>query len=232
MGLFWSSAFSISFPALKILSAIQVETGRVRFRVSDLKFPVLSFRTTVLPPLLAFLHLKDTFSLKSQSVLERLSESAISLSKVVSEEILFASRSGETILSSSPRESLNKCCPTLPYCFSKNASSRFWRCPIVFTPLAESFFCMACPTPHIFSTGIGASLSSVSDCPMTVKPFGLSRSEDNLARNLLWLRPTDTVMPTVLRMFLTRFRIVSAGVSPCSFSVPRRSKKASSIEIG
>ena len=55
--------------------------------------------------------------------------------------------------------------------------------------------CIALPTPQISETGLCARKATVSGRPITAKPRGLSRSEAILARNLLWLRPIETVMP-------------------------------------
>ena len=78
-------------------------------------------------------------------------------------------------------------------------------------PSRASFVSKALPTPQINDTGLPARKSMVSARPITEKPRGLSRSEAILARNLLWLRPTETVMPISFSMRLTRRAMLSAG---------------------
>ena len=91
---------------------------------------------------------------------------------------------------------------------------------------------VAGPTPQISAIGFGPRKSRVSARPITAKPRGLSRSEAILARNLLWLSPTETVRPRSRSISAWSRAIRSAGGAPCSRSVPVRSRKASSSDSG
>ena len=53
-----------------------------------------------------------------------------------------------------------------------------------------------------------------------------------MARNLLWLSPTETVTPISVSTLLWKRARVTAGVAPCTRSVPERSRNASSMESG
>ncbi len=90
----------------------------------------------------------------------------------------------------------------------------------------------ALPTPQMIETGLSPRKSMASSSPMMEKPRGLLRSEATFARNLLKLRPTETVIPISSSMRFTRRSMVRAGGAWCRRSVPLKSMKASSMESG
>ena len=81
-------------------------------------------------------------------------------------------------------------------------------------------------------TGFGARNFGASLAPSTAKPRGLSRSDAILARNLLQESPIETVMASFFSTSMAKRASTLAGESPCSRSVPERSRKASSIDNG
>ena len=79
---------------------------------------------------------------------------------------------------------------------------------------------------------LGAKNSSILYFPIIENPRGLSRSEASLAKYLLYDRPTDAEIFSCFSMRCTSLAIDSAGGSPCNFSVPLKSIKASSKDNG
>ena len=99
-------------------------------------------------------------------------------------------------------------------------------------PAASSAPWVAVPTPQMMRTGRGRRKSAVSARPITENPRGLSRSLAILARNLLWLSPTEPVRPSSSSIRLVRRASSTAGGAPCRRAVPVRSRKASSSDSG
>ena len=91
---------------------------------------------------------------------------------------------------------------------------------------------VAWPTPQMIETGCAERKASVSERPISLSPRGLSRSEAILARNLLWERPTEAVMPSSASIRDCRRARRTTGGAWCRRSVPVRSRKASSRERG
>ena len=103
---------------------------------------------------------------------------------------------------------------------------------IVRIPAASSAPCVAVPTPQMIRTGLGVRKACVSACPITENPRGLSRSDAILAKNLLWLSPTDPDSPSSTSIRRIMRAISTAGGAPCSRAVPVRSMNASSSDRG
>ena len=88
-----------------------------------------------------------------------------------------------------------------------------WICPSVVSPSLARLSLVFWPMPQTKRTGLSARNARVSALPITEKPRGLLRSEAILARNLLWLRPIETVMPISRSIFSARRARLSAGAA-------------------
>ena len=99
-------------------------------------------------------------------------------------------------------------------------------------PSCSNFDWATFPTPQIRPILFGAKNSSILSLPITENPRGLSRSEASLARYLLYERPIDAEIFSSDSIRCTNLAIDKAGGSPCNFSVPFKSIKASSKDNG
>ncbi len=98
-------------------------------------------------------------------------------------------------------------------------------------PRSCNRFSVTLPTPQIFETGNGASISTLFASVMTVSPSGLFKSDASLAKNLLGATPTEAVSPVWAWISaLMLFAIVRA--SPNFLVAPVTSRNASSTETG
>ena len=151
---------------------------------------------------------------------------------MVSFETDFASRSATTGLGSMPFAKFITIVVRLPRIVESPFKSPFTRSPQVKTPILFSRMTADLPIPYKTDIGCEASHASASAEPMTKKPSGLSRSDAIFARDLVLLRPIETEIPMSRLISCCRRCNASAGVARCSFCVPARSRKASSIESG
>ena len=89
---------------------------------------------------------------------------------------------------------------------------------------------VAAPTPQIRSTGNGCRKASSRSGGTTSSPSGFATALATFARNFVRAIPTVTGMPTCSRTSRRSRTAISRGV-PARRSMPRTSRKASSIEI-
>ena len=155
-----------------------------------------------------------------------------SFTKVVSLEMLFASRSGDTGRGSIPAARSRIVGALLPRRPASCPSGAATRSPHVSMPDAFSRATAALPRPNSTDTGCGASQAAALSISTAKKPLGLSRSDAIFASDLVPLSPIETVMPISSRIPRCRRTSASAGGQPCRDSVPARSRKASSIDSG
>ena len=150
---------------------------------------------------------------------------------MVSLPIDFASCTHSTGLLSLPIASIWIVSALLPRIFFKNFGSQAANCPIVKMPSCKSPFSVFSPIPKIFLTGSGAIKSLAASSRIITKPFGFSKSEASLAKNLFGAMPTDAVRP-VFSFILSLIASPALLISSPMAVMPVISRNASSMESG
>ena len=97
------------------------------------------------------------------------------------------------------------------------------------SPRSRSLAEVTFPTPQSASTGSGCRNASSVPGATTSSPSGLAWALATLARNFVRATPTVIGRPTCSRTRLRSFAAICTGV-PAKRSMPRTSRKASSIE--
>ena len=140
-----------------------------------------------------------------------------SCEKVVSFETDFASRSATTGLGSMPFAKFITIMVWLPRTVEILSTFPFARSAQVKTPILFSRITADLPIPYKTDIGCEASHASASAEPMTKKPSGLSRSDAIFAKDLVLLKPIETVIPISRLISCCRRCNASAGLARCSF---------------
>jgi hypothetical protein len=153
---------SISRETAKIFAASCVGAWIDCERVRCLKSAVFNFSVMVNPERSPFLSRIDTFSDSRHSSFSRVTKSRMSVSNVVSLEMVLAPRSGTTRRSSMPRASRHSLRPSLENCFISSISSACCRSAMVRKPRCDSRSWVAGPTPKMNPTGLSASIARAS----------------------------------------------------------------------
>ena len=155
-----------------------------------------------------------------------------SVSRVFSEPMLLASRSGTTARASRPSASACTCPPRLaPSQRSSTSRGVAATSPMVVTLRASRRFRVRGPTPHSRSIGSGCRKRVTSPGATTVSPSGLPRSLATFATYLVVETPTETVSPVASNTARRTDPPIARG-SPESASHPVMSTNASSTLRG
>ena len=221
-----------SHPTVNRRCALSVRSDIVWLRVRMRWSGRFSFRVTRPPARFCAFSRVETLR---HSISSSASSSAVvdrSFTKVVSLEMLFASRSGDTGRGSIPAARLRIVGALLPRRPASCPSGAATRSPHVSMPDALSRATAALPRPNSTDTDCGASQAAALSISTAKKPSGLSRSDAIFASDLVPLSPIETEMPISSRIPCCRRTRASAGGQPCRDSVPARSRKASSIDSG
>ena len=123
-----------------------------------------------------------------------------------------------------------RCRPAaLPSSETSAASPSAATWPTVASPARWSLSAVAGPTPQSRSTSSGCRNASSAPAGITSSPSGLATPPATLARCLVVATPTVIGRPTRSRTSRRRRTAICVGV-PAIRSIPRTSRKASSIE--